>query len=206
MRGGFDQALELLDRARTIFEELGQTAEVGRLCGPLAGSVHLLAGDAVAAEHALRESCAIVSGLRDRSPLATQAAELAETLYRQSRIEEAEQCTLIAEDQAASDDIGAQFSWRSVRAKIRALQGDAAAGEALARDAVRLVEQTDALNQRAKVLLDLAEVVRHRGEASLLVEQAIALYELKGNDAAATFARRESPAGSGALRSGSSRH
>ena len=130
------------------------------------------------------------------------------TLYRQGRIEEAEQCTLIAEEQAASDDIGAQFSWRSVRAKILALRGDAAEGEALAREAVELAEQTDALNQRAKVLLDLAEIVRRRGrrdEASGIAEQAVALYELKGNDAAATFARRESPAGSGALRSGSSR-
>jgi hypothetical protein len=96
-----------------------------------------------------------------------------------------------------------------VRAKILALHGDTAEGEALAREAVLLAEQTDALNQRAKVLLDLAEIVRRGGrrrEASRIAEQAVALCELKGNDAAATFARRESPAGSGALRSGSSRH
>jgi class 3 adenylate cyclase len=194
MRGGFDKALELLGRARAVFEELGQMTEVGRLCGPLESAVHLLAGDTAAAERALRESCAIVSGLRDRSPLATQAAELAETLYRQGRIAEAEQCTHIAEDQAASDDVGAQFSWRSVRAKILALEGDAAEGETLAREAVVLAGQTDALNQRAKILLDLAEIVRRRGrlrDASSIAEQAVELYERKGNESAAAAARTE---------------
>jgi hypothetical protein len=59
---------------------------------------------------------------------------------------------------------------------------------------VVLAGQTDALNQRAKILLDLAEIVRRRGrlrDASSIAEQAIELYERKGNESAAAAARTE---------------
>jgi hypothetical protein len=55
---------------------------------------------------------------------------------------------------------------------------------ALVRDAVRFAEATDALNDRAAVLLDLAEVLRRQGrdvEAVNHVGRARALYEQKGN-------------------------
>ncbi len=56
-----------------------------------------------------------------------------------------------------------------------------------------LIEETDALNDRAKTLLDLAEVLcladraREAGEA---VEKAIDLFERKGNVVGAKRARR----------------
>ena len=78
-----------------------------------------------------------------------------------------------------------------MRGKTLALRGDAAAGEVLAREAVEIAEQTDALNQRAKVLLDLAEVLRRSGdpEGSAIAEAAIEIYEQKGNEVAAATAR-----------------
>ena len=60
-------------------------------------------------------------------------------------------------------------------------------------EAARLVEETDALNLRAKVLLDRAEVLQlasRSNEAGAALEQSIELFELKGNVVAAKSARR----------------
>jgi predicted Zn-dependent protease len=60
------------------------------------------------------------------------------------------------------------------------------------REAVTLVEQTDMLNHRCDALLDLAEVLElsgRREEAMAAVEDALALYERKGN---LVMARRSS--------------
>ena len=65
--------------------------------------------------------------------------------------------------------------------------------EAFARKAVVLAMRMDSLNQPAKVLVDLAEVLRiadRAGEAHPIVQQAILLYEQKGNAAAAARTRR----------------
>ncbi|HEY3206115.1 MAG TPA: hypothetical protein VGJ58_04105, partial [Gaiellaceae bacterium] len=67
-----------------------------------------------------------------------------------------------------------------------------AEGEKLAREAARLAESTDALNRRGDVMLALGEVLRLAGradEAGECVENAIAMYERKGNVAAAGSAR-----------------
>jgi hypothetical protein len=81
--------------------------------------------------------------------------------------------------------------WRGVRAKVLAARGELLEAEQLARKAVALAEGTDALNQRAKVRLDLAHVLRLGGgppEAAAEVEAAVALYRAKGNEVAATRA------------------
>ena len=48
-----------------------------------------------------------------------------------------------------------QAMWRGVRAKLLAAEGEHAAAEALAREAVALIGPTDLLNDHADVLLDL---------------------------------------------------
>jgi hypothetical protein len=57
---------------------------------------------------------------------------------------------------------------------------------------VALTEQTDALNNRAKVLLDRAEVLRlagRAGEAAECVKRGLAQFEAKGNVVAAEKTR-----------------
>jgi hypothetical protein len=49
---------------------------------------------------------------------------------------------------------------------------------------MRLAEETDALNWRARVALDLAEVLRLDGrvdEASSYISEAVSLFKRKGN-------------------------
>jgi tetratricopeptide (TPR) repeat protein len=79
-----------------------------------------------------------------------------------------------------------------VQARILASRGEAEAAERLARETLELVSRTDALNRHADSLLALAEVLRlsaRREEAADLVEQALQVYELKGNVVAAKKTR-----------------
>ena len=186
--GRFDEARALVAEARRGFEELGRAVALASLCGPVLSGIELLAGDAAAAESTLRESCETLQRLREDAYLSTRAAELAEVLYEQGRYDEAEEWAGLSERHAASDDVSAQILWRGARAKLLARRGSAAEAEALALDAVGRAVPTDALNQHARALLDLAEVLRLDGrdaDADASVGAALELYARKGNVAGA---------------------
>ena len=71
--------------------------------------------------------------------------------------------------------------------KLLARRGDREQALALAQEAVRLAEGGDALNQQAKYLLGLAEMLRlaeRLDEAAECFAEALRLYELKGNTVA----------------------
>jgi len=190
--GRFREARELVAEARQRLEDLGQRVRAELVDGAQAG-IELWAGNTEKAEVILRVSCERLLAIRAHAALATRAAQLAEALYREGRDEEAEEWAGVSKSHAGPDDIGAHFSWRSVHAKVLARRGDVQTAELLAREAVELAERTDALNQRAQALLDLAEVLR-AGEqfikARALVEEALELYERKGNLVGAAETRR----------------
>jgi hypothetical protein len=192
LRGAFDAANSLVGTARERYLELGQRARAAEMVDPVQAGIHLVAGDALAAEAVLRSSCERLQAMQAFSALATRAAQLAEALFRLDRHDEAEEWTRVSESHTRADDIGAQFSWRGVRAKLEARRGKVEGGEALARDGVALAERTDAVNQHAHVLLDLADVLRvaqRSGDAVPVVESALALFEGKGNVADGARAR-----------------
>ena len=63
-----------------------------------------------------------------------------------------------------------------------ARRGELEEGERLAREAVALAAETDMLNMHADALVDLAEVLALAGgRTPAELEQALALYERKGN-------------------------
>jgi len=184
LRGAFDEARDLVEQARERYLELGQRVRAAEIVDPVQAGIDLVAGDVQAAEAILRSSCERLQTMRELSALATRAAQLAEALYQLGRYDEAEEWTLVSERHTGADDLGAQFSWRGVRAKLAGLRGNVELGEALGREGVALAEGTDAINQHAKALLDLAEVhviAGRPGEAAPGIEGALALYERKGN-------------------------
>jgi DNA-binding SARP family transcriptional activator len=192
MEGRFDDARALVGRARTLYEELAWTVNVTTNYAPLAAEIELLAGDGQAAERLLAESCSTLDEWGERAHLATQAARLGEALYAQGRYDEALQWADVAARCAASDDVGAQFSWRALRAKALAQLGSLEEAETLAGKAVELAAATDTLTQRASVLLAHGEVLRLSGrasEAAESVEEACALLDAKGNRVAGRRAR-----------------
>jgi DNA-binding SARP family transcriptional activator len=187
-----DAAHEMIERATAIYSDLGHNTSIAQWCAPVRGEIALLTGDNVAAELALVEACKALKRAGDLSTFSTRAADLSEALYRQGRYESATSWVEEAASHAGQDDLTVQPVWRSVRAKLLAYEGEVAKAEALAREAIDLVDRTECLNRRAKVRLDLAEVLRAAGrapEAAAAGEEAIALYLQKGNAAAAEQAR-----------------
>ena len=79
-----------------------------------------------------------------------------------------------------------------MHAKVLAHEGRADEAEALAREAVALLEPTDLLSHRGDAMLDLADVLATLGrgdDAAGAFAVGIDLYERKGNAAAAARAR-----------------
>ena len=183
--GKFDEARKAVLETTRVLEELGQPVSCGEHVRIDRGA-HRDVGRGIvdAAENVLRATCEVFESRREWSHLATTAAELADALYAQERFDEADEWTRTAERHAASDDLGAQFAWRSVRAKVVAHGGFIDEANQLAQQATELVDRTDALNQRANVRLDRCRVLLLAGrpdEAATVAAEAAQLYEWKGN-------------------------
>jgi DNA-binding SARP family transcriptional activator len=190
--GQLDLARDLVERARTIFEELGYRMAVAYGCRAVLAEIELLADRPSAAEESLRKGCEALEAMHEEAFLASRAAELAEAIYRQSRYDDAETWVSVAEEHAPADDIGAHFLASAVRAKILARRELFAEAETLAREALALAEQTDSLNYRAKGWIDLADVLRlasKLNEAATSIRSGLDCLERKGNIAAAERAR-----------------
>jgi class 3 adenylate cyclase/DNA-binding winged helix-turn-helix (wHTH) protein len=183
MLGRFDDGRRSVARARAVFDELGQ-AGLAALSGEVAGGIELLAGVPAAAEQILLESCESLQRARLHTSSAACAGGLAAAFYAQGRYSEADEWSTTAESAASRTDLDARLAWEPVRAKLLARRGEHQRAERLARASVAVALGTDALNQRARTLLDLGEVMRLAGresDAAELVEQARREYESKGN-------------------------
>jgi ATP/maltotriose-dependent transcriptional regulator MalT len=105
-------------------------------------------------------------------------------MVAQGRLEEAEALSLEVEGIAAEDDVDAQTLWRLARAKVLARRGEFEQAEALARDAVRLLEPTDYVVNQIDGLACLASVLLLAGneaESRSLLARARALATAKGS-------------------------
>ncbi len=182
MRGHFDEARRLGEQARAIYEELGMQLSVAGLAN-VWGPIELLANDPIAAERELRQGYEGLKRIGEKSFLSTVAGYLARAVYEQGRYEDAAEWAVLSAETAAPDDLLSQILWRGTQAKVLARRGEFDEAEALARDATRLAERTDATETHADVLLDLAEVLRlaaQREEGVPFVQTALCLYEQKG--------------------------
>jgi tetratricopeptide (TPR) repeat protein len=191
MQGRFDDAKSLANQARATYEEFAR-ASIWATWAPIAADVDALAGNVTAAEHTLLEACSVLGPVENPGLLSERAGMLAAALVAQGKIDEAQYWVDISAANAASGDIGAHVRWRAAKATIVMQRGSLDHAEALAREAARLAERTDRLNLRADALLALAEVLGvagHESDAARRVEEALALYERKGNSVSADQAR-----------------
>jgi ATP/maltotriose-dependent transcriptional regulator MalT len=192
MRGELETARTLIAEERAALEELGNTFWGRVVAATEFGAIEILAGDPAAAERHLREGYSALEEAGETGNRSTVAALLAEAVDAQGRHAEAERYTRISDKAAARDDYFSQVLWRAVRAKAFARQGRVVEGERLAREAVRLAEGTDDINCHGDALMALAEVVRlaeRPSEALPHIQQALNLYEQKGNVISAGRAR-----------------
>jgi DNA-binding SARP family transcriptional activator len=181
MRGEFEVADALLEQAGEILHELGGMSGA---VSHLEASVQLLAGRPDLAEARLRQDAQILSTMGAGGSLATTNALLAQALVAQNRPAEAAE---LCGEREGGEDIVTRAIRCGVQARVLALQSRCDEAEALAREVIEIVEETDLLSHRADAKLDLADVLRtcDRPAADDAVRGAIALYERKGNTAAA---------------------
>jgi tetratricopeptide (TPR) repeat protein len=192
MQGRFEEARDLVRRARAIFDDLGLRLR-STFVSETVGAIEMLAGDAVAAEREWRAGFDAAVEMGEQGFQSTVAALLAHALVEQGRLDEAEEMVSLSERAGAEDDVSTQVLGRSARARILAARGRTEEADRLARDAVERSEATDDLNMRGDTLVALAEVLRVGGDlegATAALASALELYEAKGNAVAAEAARR----------------
>jgi class 3 adenylate cyclase len=183
-QGNFEAGRELIQSARSTYDELGQQASAATTSAAVLGDVYLLEFDDVAAEATFRWVCSELERTHAYSHLASRAGDLAEALYRLDRLDEAAEWVDIAERHSAVDDVDARLLWMPVQAKIAARRGDLHGALGALSEAARAGDDTDALNRRADIQLALADVASLAGrttDARQALERARALFEEKGN-------------------------
>ena len=181
MLGRFDEAHALLATAADRIAERGAVRAESWL--PFRRyDLARLDGDAPSAEAAAREICETAQATGELGNYLWFCSSLAQALLELDRNDEAEEWLERGRATAPSEERLPRMMWGQARAKAVARRGELDEGERLAREAVALAEETDMLNAHGDALLDLAEVLVLAGtDASVELEQALALYERKGN-------------------------
>jgi class 3 adenylate cyclase len=184
LEGDFVRARQLIQSAWETLDDAGYRESVLAYSATVLGEVELLAEDRGSAVDILLPLCQELAERSAQSQLASRASDLAEALVRDGRIMEAEEWIKVAERNAAADDVNAQMMWRPVRAKLLARRGELDAAERLAREGIRLGDETDDLSRRAKAYCDLAEILLRcdrAADAAAAFVCAAQLFERKGN-------------------------
>ena len=177
--GRFADARDAIARNQSVYDRSG--AKLRRAMGATAaGWVELTAGEPAAAEHHLREAFEAFRAMGERGYLSTVAGSLAEALYAQGRLDEAQQMTEEGQAAAAPGDVDAQARWRAARAKVLARGGQFPAARALLDEAAALVSPTSWAALQAEILLARAEVDRLAGapeQAAASLRAALRIYQ-----------------------------
>jgi class 3 adenylate cyclase/tetratricopeptide (TPR) repeat protein len=190
LRGDFDRARPLYDRAHRLLHDLGG-AVLAASTSLDSARVELLAGDPVSAEAALSRDYDALTAMGERYFRPLVAALLAQAICLQGRDEEATEIAGVAEELADEHDVEAQALWRRVNALVLARQGRLGEAEGLVLEALARLEETDALVMHADALVDLAQVLfeTRPAEGRVALEDALERYERKGNAVSAARVR-----------------
>jgi hypothetical protein len=178
--------------ARATYEDLGLRLMAEAAISLAYGAIGLLAADYRSARIELRAGLDALEEMGERGYGSSVAAFLAQALYGEGRLDEADDLARRAQANASPDDLWSQVLSRGTRAKVGASRGAHEEAERHAREAVELAAATDALDLHGNALLALADTLALAGrkeEAAECVVDALSLYELKGNDVSAERAR-----------------
>ncbi|MGZ4109254.1 MAG: adenylate/guanylate cyclase domain-containing protein [Actinomycetota bacterium] len=184
MRGRFDEARTLAQRARTRLEDVGLRLRAAFASESL-GFLEHLAGDHAAAERELRAGLEVGRELGEQAFTATVAALLAHELAEQGRLGDAASFIDESADAGAEDDLTTQVIWREAQALVLAQRGRNDEASAIAAEAVELAARTDDVNMRADALVVLADVGRSNDRGLGALTEALELYRAKGNEVSA---------------------
>ncbi|HEX2425996.1 MAG TPA: AAA family ATPase, partial [Actinomycetota bacterium] len=155
--GRKDDAAQTVERSRELS---GDDATAVRI---RAAFVARHAGGAGRAEESLGNAIVAAPRTTDRG---AALASLAYVLTELGRTGEAVRAADDAASLADEDDVVSQVTWRAAKARCLAAAGEHADARALVRLALRLADQTDLSELRARTRLDLADVLLASGLAN----------------------------------------
>lgn len=189
--GCFDEARMLFASTLDLLEQVGlETMRHG--FSQRTSEVELQSGHPAEAVAQLQHARDELERLGERAYRSTCIAYLANALYADGRGEEAAETARTAEAESAEDDAINFAVAHGVRARIAADRGDVETAERLAESAVGYAFRMDMPKPRGDALVARACVLRTIGrpaEAEEVFAEAIAVYERKGEFAAAARAR-----------------
>ncbi|HEX5974016.1 MAG TPA: tetratricopeptide repeat protein, partial [Rubrobacteraceae bacterium] len=166
---------------------------------PHAGGEYTLAeiaaldGNHALAAQYMEQYCDYLAEHGQHGLLSTFSPWLGRILCTLGRFDEAARRAELGRELGDQHDVLTQSLWRQVQARVDSHRGSNEDAERLAREAVAMIEQTDALNFQAGALSDLADVLAAAGrprEAVAALAQALERYERKGNISAAGQVRK----------------
>ena len=177
MLGRFDEAWPLARQADAQQRELG-----GGPTEHWLAVIATLEGDDEAAARYMRQLCDCLEERGHRAYLSGSAPQLGLKLCALGRYDDAEPLARLGRELGEAQDAGAQIYWRQVQALVHAHRGEHAEADALAREAVAIMERTDELDEQGAALWYLAQVLLAAGrseDAADALEQALERYERK---------------------------
>jgi class 3 adenylate cyclase len=169
-------ALEASERLLELSGDDGGEGELGQAAA--------VAGDHATAARYLRVYCDRLERLHRLNNLSTYAPMLGRSLSALGRHDEAELLARQGRALGHEQDMATQALWRQVQALVHAHRGEQAAAEALAREAVAIIERSDGLNFQGDAHCDLAEVLRKADggdEVAAVLNEALDRYGRKRN-------------------------
>ena len=180
--GEGETALDAIKGFREPMRERGQD-RLYALTANCVWDVCIWAGTWEPGEDAIREAYEMSVQMRNVGIQSSAALDLAESLLRQGRIEEATGFIQIGDQLSASDDVFNQVKILGLKAGLSMARGDLTDAEVLARKSVAAASATDFLDLAAGAWLDLAAVLRAaaNSEAAAAASEAHKLFRQKGN-------------------------
>ena len=189
MLGRFDEAWpSALDASARLRELTGGADGADYTLADIA----TLADDHTTAARYLRRWCDFLEERGQHALLSTYAPMLGRSLCALGRYDEAETQAQVGREVGEEHDVATQALWRQVQGLVASHRGQHAEAESLAREAVALIDRTDALNFQAAALCDLSEVLSGAGRADdalAALSEALERYERKRNLTAAAQVR-----------------
>src|SRR5262245_29020286 len=178
LEGELEQAEEAFAEANRLYSEAGAVWAVARSLN-MGAWVAWESGDVAKAEKRFRESIRLLKPIGDRATLCESQRGLAELLLVRRRVEEAEGFAVAARETVGPLDITSIATTASALAQVRAAQGRDEEAEALFREALATVADTDFRNIEHEVLGPFAQFLRDRerdDEAERLEERRAELF------------------------------
>ena len=189
----FGEARSLFEEYFDMLQQLGLDTVREAARAQWSSRLELEADRPAEAVAQLRDARDNLEQLGERAYRSTATACLGNALYAAGQFEEAERMALAAEGESAPEDSINFAMAHGVCARLAADRGDHLDAERLAESAVEYAYRMDMPLARADALCVRAHVLQASGrntEAMSVMDEALAIYERKGDRAAANHARR----------------